>query len=328
MPVSASDELHTLPCCARMTKWQTCSPYDTEGRAVCASDPHRIRGQQSGHRGDLHLGPWSGSHHVQLTQPPRLRLARPCERCRDASASRGSGCGSRCSSSCRSPSWPRPWTPTREPTPPSNRGGTGADQYRARAHRRHRPSAGGADRPRRRTGRTRGRVGDGGKGLQRGGVHPRGHHDDHHDTTPPAEEPIRSPLSAQSESTPTAAPTTAPGPPSTVVAPAEDGPGEPLGRFSITCYSLRGTTASGAPVAEDGIAVDPRVIPLGSRVYVDGLGLEDRPRHRIGDQGKRHRHLEPVHPVLPQLGPPDPRGLAGLSSSLQPTRFRTAAAGL
>ena len=56
------------------------------------------------------------------------------------------------------------------------------------------------------------------------------------------------------------------------MAPADDGPGEPLGQFSITCYSLRGTTASGASVAEDGIAVDPRVIPLGSRVYVDGLG--------------------------------------------------------
>ena len=90
-------------------------------------------------------------------------------------------------------------------------------------------------------------------------------------TTPPAEEPTRAPLSAQSESTATA-PTTAPGPPVTVVAPADEGPGEPLGRFSITCYSIRGTTASGAPVAEDGIAVDPRVIPLGSRVYVDGLG--------------------------------------------------------
>ncbi len=67
-------------------------------------------------------------------------------------------------------------------------------------------------------------------------------------------------------------PTAAPSPPSTVVAPATDGPGEALGRFTVTCYSLRGNTASGAPVAEDGIAVDRSVIPLGSRVYVDGLG--------------------------------------------------------
>ncbi|MFA9563379.1 MAG: 3D domain-containing protein [Acidimicrobiales bacterium] len=90
-------------------------------------------------------------------------------------------------------------------------------------------------------------------------------------TEVPAEAPARAPQSAQSESSPTA-PTAAPAPPSTVVAPADDGPGEPLGPFSITCYSLRGTTASGAGVAEDGIAVDPRIIPLGSRVYVDGLG--------------------------------------------------------
>ena len=90
-------------------------------------------------------------------------------------------------------------------------------------------------------------------------------------TEPPAPEPAGTPQSPQSEAT-ASAPPTPPAPPSTVVAPADDGPGEPLGRFSITCYALRGTTASGAPVAEDGIAVDPRVIPLGSRVYVDGLG--------------------------------------------------------
>lgn len=90
-------------------------------------------------------------------------------------------------------------------------------------------------------------------------------------TTEPPAEPATPPIAALAQ--PTNEPTpTAPGPPSTVVAPADDGPGEPLGRFSITCYSLRGTTASGASVAEDGIAVDPRVIPLGSRVYVDGLG--------------------------------------------------------
>jgi 3D (Asp-Asp-Asp) domain-containing protein len=47
-----------------------------------------------------------------------------------------------------------------------------------------------------------------------------------------------------------------------------------LGTFEITCYSLQGTTASGRPVGEDVIAVDPRVIPLGTYVVIDGLGTK------------------------------------------------------
>ena len=35
-----------------------------------------------------------------------------------------------------------------------------------------------------------------------------------------------------------------------------------------TGYCLRGTTATGLPVAPGIVAVDPSVIPLGSRVYV------------------------------------------------------------
>ncbi|MBW3669554.1 MAG: 3D domain-containing protein [Actinobacteria bacterium] len=45
-----------------------------------------------------------------------------------------------------------------------------------------------------------------------------------------------------------------------------------LGVFSATCYALRGTTASGRPAGPDVIAVDRRVIPLGSRVVVEGIG--------------------------------------------------------
>ncbi|MHB9150403.1 MAG: 3D domain-containing protein [Thermoleophilia bacterium] len=37
-------------------------------------------------------------------------------------------------------------------------------------------------------------------------------------------------------------------------------------------YALRGTTATGVPVAPGVIAVDPRVIPLGTRLYVPGYG--------------------------------------------------------
>lgn len=40
-----------------------------------------------------------------------------------------------------------------------------------------------------------------------------------------------------------------------------------------TVYTGGGTTASGLPASENVIAVDPRVIPLGTRVYIDGVGF-------------------------------------------------------
>ena len=44
------------------------------------------------------------------------------------------------------------------------------------------------------------------------------------------------------------------------------------GSFTATAYCLGGTTATGMPVGRGIIAVDPSVIPLGSRVHVSGYG--------------------------------------------------------
>jgi 3D (Asp-Asp-Asp) domain-containing protein len=46
-----------------------------------------------------------------------------------------------------------------------------------------------------------------------------------------------------------------------------------LGPFVATCYSLRGRTASGSQTSGGEVAVDPRVIPLGAHLYIDGIGL-------------------------------------------------------
>src|SRR5205823_4062063 len=46
-----------------------------------------------------------------------------------------------------------------------------------------------------------------------------------------------------------------------------------LGTFTITCYALGGSTASGRPASSDVVAVDPRVIPLGTRVLIAGIGV-------------------------------------------------------
>jgi len=51
--------------------------------------------------------------------------------------------------------------------------------------------------------------------------------------------------------------------------------GRYLGAFELTCYALRGTTASGQPVRRTGIAVDPRVIPLGTEVFIGGEGTRE-----------------------------------------------------
>ena len=41
---------------------------------------------------------------------------------------------------------------------------------------------------------------------------------------------------------------------------------------SATCYDLTGRTATGMPVGQGVVAVDPSVIPLGTRLYVPGYG--------------------------------------------------------
>jgi 3D (Asp-Asp-Asp) domain-containing protein len=58
---------------------------------------------------------------------------------------------------------------------------------------------------------------------------------------------------------------TPPPPPGPVV-------GASLGLFSVTCYDLGGITASGAPVGSNVVATDPRVIPLGTTIWIDGIG--------------------------------------------------------
>lgn len=41
---------------------------------------------------------------------------------------------------------------------------------------------------------------------------------------------------------------------------------------SATCYDLSGRTATGMPVGQGVVAVDPTVIPLGTRLYIPGYG--------------------------------------------------------
>ena len=45
-----------------------------------------------------------------------------------------------------------------------------------------------------------------------------------------------------------------------------------LGRFEVTCHTGKGVTASGRPSSREIVSVDPRVVPLGTRLVIEGVG--------------------------------------------------------
>lgn len=56
------------------------------------------------------------------------------------------------------------------------------------------------------------------------------------------------------------------------VEPSSRGGLRPLGDWTITAYTLRGPTRSGVPAGPGICAADPRVLPLGTLIEVEGLG--------------------------------------------------------
>lgn len=55
--------------------------------------------------------------------------------------------------------------------------------------------------------------------------------------------------------------------------------------FVATAYSLKGRTASGAMVRKGIIAADPKVLPIGSKVYVDTGLTETTGNYLVADTG-------------------------------------------
>lgn len=81
--------------------------------------------------------------------------------------------------------------------------------------------------------------------------------------TPAAAPPPTSSAAAAPPASTTAAPTTG----------AASSRGVPLGVFEVTCHTGPGVTASGRPSSREIVSVDPRLLPFGTRLFIDQVGL-------------------------------------------------------
>jgi len=74
----------------------------------------------------------------------------------------------------------------------------------------------------------------------------------------------------------------------------------PLMEFEATAYSITGTTASGMQTRPGIVAADPAVLPLGSRIRVNGAGAYSGV-YTVADTGPAVRGHE-IDIFIPEIG--------------------------
>ena len=76
----------------------------------------------------------------------------------------------------------------------------------------------------------------------------------------------------------------------------------PLGTFIATCYTGGVSTATGTRPSTQELAVDPGVIPLGSRVFIPGIGVRTAEDTGGGIRGARVDIWQPSYGQCVQFG--------------------------
>ena len=100
-----------------------------------------------------------------------------------------------------------------------------------------------------------------------------------------------------------------PGPPATTRPAPSRAPtstagarGVELGIFEVSCHTGKGVTASGRPSSRETVSVDPRVVPLGTRLVIDKVGPRVAADTGGAIKGRRLDIWEPSLAACTQFG--------------------------
>jgi 3D (Asp-Asp-Asp) domain-containing protein len=78
--------------------------------------------------------------------------------------------------------------------------------------------------------------------------------------------------------------------------------GAELGVFEVSCHTGKGVTASGRPSSRETVSVDPRVVPLGTRLVIEEVGTRVAADTGGAISGRRLDIWEPSLAACRQFG--------------------------